>query len=68
MLTCVSAFTLQLSVGLYTFRVAVSSENAFGEGYVNVTVLPGESVGEWPLGCAGLMFWHLMSWLYKLST
>lgn len=37
-------FTLQLSVGLYAFRVAVSGENAFGEGYVNVTVMPGESV------------------------
>ncbi|GAB1298018.1 Dyslexia-associated protein KIAA0319 homolog [Apodemus speciosus] len=31
----------QLSAGLYAFRVAVSSENAFGEGYVNVTVMPG---------------------------
>lgn len=44
-----SVFTLQLSVGLYSFRVTVSSENAFGEGYVNVTVMPGESVGT-PLG------------------
>ncbi|KAG8520367.1 Dyslexia-associated protein, partial [Galemys pyrenaicus] len=30
----------QLSVGLYAFKVAVSSENAFGEGFVNVTVRP----------------------------
>nr|XP_011741138.1 dyslexia-associated protein KIAA0319 homolog [Macaca nemestrina] len=30
----------QLSVGLYVFKVAVSSENAFGEGFVNVTVKP----------------------------
>ncbi|XP_040500858.1 dyslexia-associated protein KIAA0319 homolog isoform X4 [Ursus maritimus] len=27
-----------LSAGLYAFKVAVSSENAFGEGFVNVTV------------------------------
>nr|XP_055179015.1 dyslexia-associated protein KIAA0319 homolog isoform X2 [Nyctereutes procyonoides] len=30
----------QLSAGLYAFKVAVSSENAFGEGFVNVTVKP----------------------------
>ncbi|XP_033072271.1 dyslexia-associated protein KIAA0319 homolog isoform X1 [Trachypithecus francoisi] len=30
----------QLSVGLYVFKVTVSSENAFGEGFVNVTVKP----------------------------
>lgn len=35
---------LQLSVGLYVFKVAVSSENAFGEGFVNVTVKPGKPV------------------------
>ncbi|OXB79118.1 UNVERIFIED_CONTAM: hypothetical protein H355_005994 [Colinus virginianus] len=29
-----------LSVGLYTFQVTVSGENAFGEGFVNVTVKP----------------------------
>ncbi|KAM7322744.1 hypothetical protein ACRRTK_018249 [Alexandromys fortis] len=39
----------QLSVGLYTFRVAVSSENAFGEGYVNVTVLPASRVNQPPV-------------------
>lgn len=44
--THVSVFTLQLSVGLYAFRVAVSSEDAFGEGYVNITVMPGESGGR----------------------
>jgi hypothetical protein len=43
-LTVYLFFLLQLSVGLYAFRVAVSSENAFGEGFVNVTVKPGESV------------------------
>uniref|UniRef100_G1SDT5 KIAA0319 n=1 Tax=Oryctolagus cuniculus TaxID=9986 RepID=G1SDT5_RABIT len=30
----------RLSAGFYAFRVAVSSENAFGEGFVNVTVRP----------------------------
>ncbi|CAO2595556.1 Dyslexia-associated protein KIAA0319 homolog [Lemmus lemmus] len=39
----------QLSVGLYAFRVAVSSENAFGEGYVNVTVLPAARVNQPPV-------------------
>ncbi|KAJ7413871.1 hypothetical protein WISP_87890 [Willisornis vidua] len=29
-----------LSVGLYAFKVTVSGENAFGEGFVNVTVKP----------------------------
>ncbi|NXL64349.1 K0319 protein, partial [Chordeiles acutipennis] len=32
-----------LSVGLYAFKVTVSGENAFGEGFVNVTVKPGKS-------------------------
>lgn len=35
----------QLSVGLYAFKVTVSGENAFGEGFVNVTVKPGKSAG-----------------------
>ncbi|XP_051025321.1 dyslexia-associated protein KIAA0319 homolog [Acomys russatus] len=39
----------QLSVGLYAFRVAVSSENAFGEGYVNVTVMPAARVNQPPV-------------------
>nr|XP_034366498.1 dyslexia-associated protein KIAA0319 homolog isoform X2 [Arvicanthis niloticus] len=39
----------QLSVGLYAFRVAVSSENAFGEGYVNVTVMPAPRVNQPPV-------------------
>ncbi|XP_073187972.1 dyslexia-associated protein KIAA0319 homolog isoform X6 [Lepidochelys kempii] len=30
----------QLSVGLYAFKVTVSGENGFGEGFVNVTVKP----------------------------
>ncbi|CAD7673803.1 unnamed protein product [Nyctereutes procyonoides] len=34
----------QLSAGLYAFKVAVSSENAFGEGFVNVTVKPARRV------------------------
>ncbi|XP_032280611.1 dyslexia-associated protein KIAA0319 homolog isoform X2 [Phoca vitulina] len=33
-----------LSAGLYAFRVAVSGENAFGEGFVNVTVKPARRV------------------------
>lgn len=33
----------QLSVGLYAFKVVVSGENAFGEGFVNVTVEPGKA-------------------------
>ncbi|XP_040611667.1 dyslexia-associated protein KIAA0319 homolog isoform X2 [Mesocricetus auratus] len=39
----------QLSVGLYSFRVTVSSENAFGEGYVNVTVMPAARVNQPPV-------------------
>ncbi|KAM9666223.1 LOW QUALITY PROTEIN: dyslexia-associated protein KIAA0319 homolog [Trichechus inunguis] len=39
----------QLSVGLYAFKVAVSSENAFGEGYVNVTVGPVQRVNQPPV-------------------
>ncbi|XP_076429190.1 dyslexia-associated protein KIAA0319 homolog isoform X1 [Peromyscus maniculatus bairdii] len=38
----------QLSVGLYAFRVAVSSEDAFGEGYVNITVMPAARVNQPP--------------------
>ncbi|XP_075601299.1 dyslexia-associated protein KIAA0319 homolog isoform X3 [Balearica regulorum gibbericeps] len=34
-----------LSVGLYAFKVVVSGENAFGEGFVNVTVKP-ESIDD----------------------
>jgi hypothetical protein len=32
-----------LSEGLYTFKVAVSSPNAYGEAYANVSVLPRKS-------------------------
>ncbi|XP_060020243.1 dyslexia-associated protein KIAA0319 homolog isoform X3 [Lagenorhynchus albirostris] len=39
----------QLSVGLYAFKVAVSSENAFGEGFVNVTVKPAGRVNLPPV-------------------
>ncbi|XP_073938875.1 dyslexia-associated protein KIAA0319 homolog isoform X2 [Castor canadensis] len=39
----------QLSVGLYAFRVAVSSENAFGEGFVNVTVKPARRINLPPI-------------------
>lgn len=33
----------QLTVGLYEFGVTVDGEGAHGEGYVNVTVKPGET-------------------------
>ncbi|XP_075866613.1 dyslexia-associated protein KIAA0319 homolog [Microcebus murinus] len=39
----------QLSVGLYTFKVAVSSENAFGEAFINVTVKPARRVNLPPI-------------------
>lgn len=32
----------QLTVGLYEFGVTVAGDEAQGEGYVNVTVKPGE--------------------------
>lgn len=41
--------TLNLShllAGLYAFKVAVSSDSAFGEGFVNVTVKPGKLAAE----------------------
>lgn len=34
---------LQLTPGLYEFKVIVDGQNAHGEGYVNVTVKPGMS-------------------------
>ncbi|XP_032318478.1 dyslexia-associated protein KIAA0319 homolog isoform X1 [Camelus ferus] len=42
----------QLSVGLYAFRVAVSGENAFGEGFVNVSVEPATRVNLPPTAVA----------------
>ncbi|KAJ1201160.1 hypothetical protein NDU88_004975 [Pleurodeles waltl] len=39
----------QLSPGLYVFKVAVSGENAFGEGLVNVTVKPAARVNQPPV-------------------
>lgn len=33
----------QLTVGLYEFGVTVDGDEAHGEGYVNVTVKPGET-------------------------
>ncbi|XP_069349133.1 dyslexia-associated protein KIAA0319 homolog isoform X4 [Eulemur rufifrons] len=39
----------QLSVGLYTFKIAVSSENAFGEAFINVTVKPARRVNLPPI-------------------
>lgn len=39
----------QLSVGLYAFRVAVSSGDAFGEADVNVTVMPAARVNQPPV-------------------
>lgn len=46
MFTCVTFFffMLQLSVGLYAFKVMVSRDNAFGERFVNVTVKAGKPV------------------------
>ncbi|XP_043764319.1 dyslexia-associated protein KIAA0319 homolog isoform X2 [Cervus elaphus] len=42
----------QLSVGCYAFKVAVSGENAFGEGFVNVTVKPAGRVNLPPTAIA----------------
>uniref|UniRef100_A0A8C3FGB6 KIAA0319 n=1 Tax=Chrysemys picta bellii TaxID=8478 RepID=A0A8C3FGB6_CHRPI len=42
----------QLSVGLYAFKVTVSGENAFGEGFVNVTVKPAVRVNQPPVAVA----------------
>ncbi|NXI35030.1 K0319 protein, partial [Galbula dea] len=41
-----------LSVGLYAFKVTVSGENAFGEGFVNVTVKPALRVNQLPVAIA----------------
>ncbi|KAM7124348.1 dyslexia-associated protein KIAA0319 homolog isoform 4-T4 [Ciconia maguari] len=41
-----------LSVGLYAFKVTVSGENAFGEGFVNVTVKPAVRVNQLPVAVA----------------
>ncbi|NXW07999.1 K0319 protein, partial [Fregetta grallaria] len=41
-----------LSVGLYTFKVTVSGEDAFGEGFVNVTVKPAIRVNQPPVAVA----------------
>ncbi|NXK47285.1 K0319 protein, partial [Chauna torquata] len=41
-----------LSVGLYAFKVTVSGENAFGEGFVNVTVKPAIRVNQPPIAVA----------------
>ncbi|NWQ67510.1 K0319 protein, partial [Neopipo cinnamomea] len=41
-----------LSVGLYAFKVTVSGENAFGEGFVNVTVKPALRVNQPPVAVA----------------
>ncbi|XP_037985313.1 dyslexia-associated protein KIAA0319 homolog [Motacilla alba alba] len=38
-----------LSVGLYAFKVTVSGENAFGEGFVNVTVKPAVRINQPPV-------------------
>ncbi|NXS52747.1 K0319 protein, partial [Brachypteracias leptosomus] len=42
----------RLSVGLYAFKVTVSGENAFGEGFVNVTVKPAVRVNQPPVAVA----------------
>ncbi|XP_064521999.1 dyslexia-associated protein KIAA0319 homolog isoform X2 [Pseudopipra pipra] len=41
-----------LSVGLYAFKVTVSGVNAFGEGFVNVTVKPALRVNQPPVAVA----------------
>ncbi|XP_017692450.1 PREDICTED: dyslexia-associated protein KIAA0319 homolog isoform X2 [Lepidothrix coronata] len=41
-----------LSVGLYAFKVTVSGVNAFGEGFVNVTVKPVLRVNQPPVAVA----------------
>ncbi|KFV20337.1 Dyslexia-associated protein KIAA0319, partial [Tauraco erythrolophus] len=41
-----------LSVGFYAFKVTVSGENAFGEGFVNVTVKPAARVNQPPVAIA----------------
>ncbi|NWV90239.1 K0319 protein, partial [Machaerirhynchus nigripectus] len=41
-----------LSVGLYAFKVTVSDENAFGEGFVNVTVKPAVRINQPPVAVA----------------
>ncbi|NWH93882.1 K0319 protein, partial [Aegithalos caudatus] len=41
-----------LSVGLYAFKVTVSGENAFGEGFVNVTVRPAVRINQPPVAVA----------------
>ncbi|NXE84437.1 K0319 protein, partial [Cochlearius cochlearius] len=41
-----------LSVGLYAFKVTVSGESAFGEGFVNVTVKPGVRINQPPVAVA----------------
>ncbi|XP_062986522.1 dyslexia-associated protein KIAA0319 homolog [Elgaria multicarinata webbii] len=39
----------QLPVGAYLFKVTVSAESAFGEGFVNVTVQPAIRINQPPL-------------------
>ncbi|XP_030335625.1 dyslexia-associated protein KIAA0319 homolog isoform X1 [Strigops habroptila] len=41
-----------LSVGLYAFKVTVSGESAFGEGFVNVSVKPAVRVNQPPVAIA----------------
>ncbi|KAF5285922.1 hypothetical protein FQA39_LY04383 [Lamprigera yunnana] len=38
----------KLSEGLYTFKVSVSSDDAYGETFVNVTVLPPSRINQPP--------------------
>ncbi|KAH0617883.1 hypothetical protein JD844_016582 [Phrynosoma platyrhinos] len=39
----------KLSVGSYIFQVTVTAENAFGEGFVNVTVQPAVRINQPPV-------------------
>lgn len=43
---------LQLTPGLYEFKVIVDGQNAHGEGYVNVTVKPGMFPSPSPVSIA----------------
>ncbi len=43
-------------MGLYEFEVVVDGDGAHGEGYVNVTVNPGNFSSDVPANCTGFSF------------
>ncbi|XP_016287233.1 dyslexia-associated protein KIAA0319 homolog isoform X1 [Monodelphis domestica] len=51
----------QLPVGFYCFKVTVSGENAFGEGFVNVTVKPAMRNNQLPVAIASPQVQELSS-------